>query len=62
MIEIIKIKRKGLFIRMSEKDALKLIQSLTTQMIEKSPNSGRWEPITKEGKEFTIAVVPEDRI
>ena len=61
MIEVIDMKGKGLFVRISRTDAIKLIHSLSEQIIANSPNVGRWEPITKEGKEFTIAVIPESQ-
>lgn len=67
MIEVIRMRDKGgygnkdqgLFIRMSKMDAINLIHSLTAQMISNSPNVGRWEPRDSDGKEFTIAVIPE---
>lgn len=62
MIEVIDMKEEGLFVRMSRMDAIKLIQSLTSQIANNSPNIGRWEPKTKEGKEFTIAVIPGEKL
>ena len=66
MIEVIRMrdkggygKDKGLFIHMSKMDAIHLIHSLTAQMIANNPNIGRWEPRDNDGKEFTIAVIPE---
>ena len=59
MIEVINIK-KGYFVRIDKISAVKLIRSLTEQIINNSPNSGRWEPRTNKGKEFTIAVIPEE--
>jgi len=59
MIEVITMKDKGIFIRISRADAMRLIHSLTEQIINNSPNTGRWEPFTKDGQECTIAVMPE---
>lgn len=62
VIEVIKMKDYGLFIRISQLDAINLIHSLTAQMIADSPDVGRWEPKDSEGKEFTIAVMPRREI
>jgi len=59
MIEVIDMNGEGLFVRISRADAIQLIHSMSEQIINNSPNTGRWEPKTKEGKEFTIAVISE---
>ena len=58
MIEVIKMKNRGLFIRIETTDAIRLINSLTSQILANSPNIGRWEPLDIKGKGITIAVMP----
>jgi len=45
-----------LFIRVSQREALVLINSLSAQLIAKNPNVGRSESFTKDGTYFSIGV------
>jgi len=51
--------KKVLLLKVSPEEALDLIRSLTTQMIVRSPNSGRLETYLKDGRNFSIAVVED---
>lgn len=57
---ISKGKERVAMVRMTRKEAIQTIQSLTNQILENSPNSGRWECYTKEGIDFSIAVTPDN--
>jgi len=61
MLEIIDIHDRGLFVRVSQMEAMLLIRSLTGQIIANSPNAERREAFTKDGRYFTIAVVPDEK-
>ena len=52
----------GFMVRVSPEEALEIIQSLTTQIIEKSPNAGRTEFLTKKNEYFSIAVHEAENI
>jgi len=46
-----------LMIRMSRPEALKTIRSLSEQLIENSPNCGRYEEfLDSDGRDFSISV------
>lgn len=60
MIKVVNTTDGGLFIQMSRCDASLLIRSLSNQIIENSPNAGRWEPIDNKGNVVTIAVEREE--
>ena len=49
----------GNILRVNKDEAISLINSLTNQIMEESPNSGRHEYFLKDGKEFSIAVHPD---
>ena len=49
-------KRKVMLLRVSRHEALKLIESLTQQMLSGSPNKGRYEQYLDDGRDFSIAV------
>lgn len=51
--------RKVLMLRVSPHEALKLIESLTQQLLSGSPNKGRYEQYLADGRDFSIAVHPE---
>lgn len=55
-MEIIKLRNEGLFIKVNEKEALTLIQSLANQMLANNPNVGRSEVFTSNGGYLSIAV------
>jgi len=46
----------GFMVRVSPQEALTLIRSLSTQLLEKNPNSNRSEHYTEKGEYFSIAV------
>lgn len=60
-MEIIRNK-KELFIRVTTKEAMQIIKSMTDQIIKNSPNAGRKEFYSNKGEYFTIAVTPEEPI
>ena len=43
-------------LHVTQDEAIALIQSLTNQILEKSPNSGRLETKLDDGSYFTVAV------
>lgn len=49
-----------LMVRMTVDEAIKTIHSLSAQVISRSPNVGRWEHITEDGIDFSIAVMPPE--
>ncbi len=46
----------GYMVRMNPQEALRLIESLSRQLLTKDPNGGRAEYTTKDGKYFSVAV------
>ena len=58
IIRVPKRKRTApiLFVRVNTSEALKLIQSLTNQLIARNPNVGRWECYASDGTDVSIAV------
>jgi hypothetical protein len=55
-MQITKLKDKGLFVHVTENEALGIIKSLTTQILDKSTNTGRLESHTEDGAYFSIGV------
>ena len=53
-------KRPTFMLRVTPSEALTLIQSLSSQMLAKNPNSGRAEFTTEEGEYFSIAVMEQE--
>lgn len=55
---VVKIYKPNLcFVTVNQEEALRLIQSLTNQLVSKSPNGGRLEShCTGDVKEFTVVV------
>ena len=51
-----KRERAGFMIRINPEEAIKIIQSLSAQLADKNPNSGRLEFFTEKGEYFSIAV------
>jgi hypothetical protein len=51
-----KNRRKVLMVKMTKSEAIRTIQSLSEQMVNGSPNSGRWEHYDINGIDFSIAV------
>jgi len=49
----------GMMIRVSRPEALRIIESLTTQMLQNTINSGREEFYTSDGEYLSIGVIPE---
>jgi hypothetical protein len=49
----------GLMLYVTEGEAISIINSLTSQMINESCNSGREEYFLNDGREFSIAVNDE---
>ena len=63
MIEITSWKEKrdsGTMVRMSTAEALRLIQSLSNQLVAGSENTGRVEFRTAKGEYFSVAVHAEE--
>lgn len=60
-MKVIKSKETGaeFIVLVSPEEAVRLIKSLSNQIIEKSPNIGREEFVTEGGEYFTIAVEGE---
>jgi len=54
-MEILEIKT-GFFMRVTRKEAIDLIRSLSTQLSQNNPNAERLESYCNKGKYFTIAV------
>jgi hypothetical protein len=52
-------KHKGYYIRLSTREAISLIKSLSSQIVARNPNVDREESFTDKGEYFTIAVIPE---
>jgi len=48
---------QGWMVNVTEEEALRLIQSLTNQLLYKNANNNREEMYTKEGKYFSIAII-----
>jgi hypothetical protein len=46
----------GYMLQLSEEEAIKTIQSLTNQLVAKSPNTGRWETKLDSDEWFSVAV------
>ena len=57
-MEVKKIKN-GYYIDVSSREALRLIQSLTNQLVARNPNVGREETITKKGEYFSMFVIDD---
>jgi len=55
-----KEKEKGFYLRVTEREAQRLIQSLIGQIVAKSPNVDRLENYTNKGEYVTIAVIPDE--
>lgn len=51
----------GYFVRMTKKEALATIVSLSLQIKGNDPNTHREEMYSKEGEYFTISVTPDER-
>ena len=49
-------KGMGFMLQVSKTEAYDIIKSLSTQLLDESPNSGRSEYWTKQGEYFSIAV------
>lgn len=58
-MEIVVNTKRNLFIRVTRREAIELIHSLSEQIICNSPNSGRLETFANNGTDVSIAVVPE---
>ena len=52
----------GYFVRVDEKEALKIIKSLVSQIAHNNPNSEREEFYTKKSEYFSIAVSDNRRL
>ena len=51
---------KGMMVEVTQQEALKIIESLSVQMLKGSPNNGRAEMYTTDTHEYvSIAVVKE---
>jgi hypothetical protein len=48
-----------ILVYMTPDEALTTIQSLIIQMLEDSPNTGRYEQILKDGRDFSICIRKE---
>jgi hypothetical protein len=65
MMEIVYFSKKegggeaGMMLRVTEQEAIQLIQSLSNQLLSGSPNAGRTEFFTKHGNYFSVAVHKE---
>ena len=51
-------------LRVNTTEAVRLIHSLTEQILQQSPNTGRWENYCQDGTDFSIAVhhAPLERV
>lgn len=47
-------------LRLTRREAFLTMQSIANQLVENSANCGRFECFTKEGIDFSIAVMPDD--
>lgn len=60
LVEVKKSKRNHhngiLMLRVSESEALRLVESLVQQIQDRNSNGRRWEAFLKDGRDFSIAV------
>lgn len=52
--------KKIVFVEVDREEAMRIIKSLTSQILENNSNVGRLESYTKNGTYFTIAVISSE--
>jgi hypothetical protein len=47
---------RGYMLQLTKEEAIRLIQSLSNQLVADNPNTGRWEGNLKTGEYFSVSV------